>query len=219
MSPPVWIRSNDGFSRLLAIQAKNLYPDGNCKARNHRTPSGAPSDRPAAVLHEGRRAGRRGDGGGSHRPPCAPLPYRQHPGQQLPDEGSSEPAAVRLGSTQEKSRRVIAGSNGDRSGDTRPLWITGLSPPDSWRSLRQPGYLQLDQVRTPKHCVWGYDRTLKVRNFRSTKVGNFQSQLTAAVRERTVRRGWGLNAYVCRARGLPHMSPGSTSRGRLRCQD
>ena len=73
---------------------------------------------------------------------------------------------------------MIADSNGDRSGDTRPLWITGLSPPDSWWSLRQPGYLQLDQVRTPKHCVWGYDRTLKVRNFRSTKVGNFQSQLT-----------------------------------------
>ena len=73
---------------------------------------------------------------------------------------------------------MIADSNGDRSGDTRPLWITGLSPPDSWRSLRQPGYLQLDQVRTPKHCVWGSDRTLKVRNFRSTKVGNFQSQLT-----------------------------------------
>ena len=66
----------------------------------------------------GRRARRRGDGGGSHRPPCAPLPYRQHPRQQLPDEGSSEPAAVRLGSTQEKSRRVIADSNGDRSGDT-----------------------------------------------------------------------------------------------------
>ena len=76
---------------------------------------------------------------------------------------------------------MIADSNGDRSGDTRPLWITGLSPPDSWRSLRQPGYLQLDQVRTPKHCVWGYDRTLKVRNFRSTKVGNFQSQLTPVV--------------------------------------
>ena len=36
-------------------------------------------------------------------------------------------APVRFGSTQEKSRRVIAGSNGDRSGDTRPLWITGLS--------------------------------------------------------------------------------------------
>ena len=43
---------------------------------------------------------------------------------------------------------MIADSNGDMSGDTRPLWITGLSPPDSWRSLRQPGYLQLDQVLT-----------------------------------------------------------------------
>ena len=82
---------------------------------------------------------------------------------------------------------MIADSNGDRSGDTRPLWITGLSSPDSWRSLRQPGYLQLDQVRTPKHCVWGYDRTLKVRNFRSTKVGNFQSQLTTTPQLPAVR--------------------------------
>ena len=99
---------------------------------------------------------------------------------------------------------MIADSNGERCGDTRPLWITGLSPPDSWRSLRQPGYLQLDQVRTPKHCVWGYDRTLKVRNFRSTKVGNFQSQLTAAgdLRRRGVEftdevtgRGYGLTIH------------------------
>ena len=84
---------------------------------------------------------------------------------------------------------MIADSNGDRSGDTRPLWITGLSPPDSWRSLRQPGYLQLDQVRHPKHRVWGYDRTLKVRNFQSTKVGNFQSQLTDRLIG-MVRRAW-----------------------------
>ena len=75
----------------------------------------------------GRRAGRRGHGGGSHRPSRAPLPHRQHPGQQLPDEGSSELAAVRFGSTQEKSRRVNADSNGDRSGDSRPLWITGVA--------------------------------------------------------------------------------------------
>ena len=68
---------------------------------------------------------------------------------------------------------MIAGSNGDRSGDTRPLWITGLSPPDSWRSLRQPGYLQLDQVRHPKHRVWGYDRTLKVRNISIDKSRKF----------------------------------------------
>ena len=135
------------------------HPSGSAGGRRDRLPAGQPGRRRALLpAHQrppregvdcadveqgfrrlGRRARRRGDGGGSHRPPCAPLPYRQHPGQQLPDEGSSEPAAVRLGSTQEKSRRVIAGSNGDRSGDTRPLWITGLSPPDSWRSLRQPG--------------------------------------------------------------------------------
>ena len=36
-----------------------------------------------------------------------------------------------------------------------------------------PEELLFDQVLTPKRCVWGYDRTLKVRNFRSTKVGNF----------------------------------------------
>ena len=32
-----------------------------------------------------------------------------------------------------KSRRVITGQNGDGSGDTRPLWITGLPPPESCR--------------------------------------------------------------------------------------
>ena len=44
------------------------------------------------------------DRGGRGRPGrlLRPLPHRQHPGQQLPDEGSSEPAAVRFGSTQEK---------------------------------------------------------------------------------------------------------------------
>ena len=80
---------------------------------------------------------------------------------RLPDEGSSEPAAVRLGIDAGKEPPRDRRLNGDRSGDTRPLWITGLSPPDSWRSLRQPGYLQLDQVRHPKHRVWGYDRTSK----------------------------------------------------------
>ena len=128
----------------------------------------------------GWRARRRGDGGGPHRPPCAPLPHRQHPGQQLPDEGSSEPAAVRLGSTQEKSRRVIADSNGDRSGDTRPLWITGLSPPDSWRSLRQPGYLQLDQVRTPKTLRLGVRPHAQSEKFPIAKSAQFSVVIDTA---------------------------------------
>ena len=39
-------------------------------------------------------------------PPAPPLPHRQHPGQQLPDEGSSEPAAVpaRIGAAKEPRR-------------------------------------------------------------------------------------------------------------------
>ena len=127
--------------------AARAHPSGPAGGRRDRLPAGQPGRRRALLpAHQrparegvdcadveqgfrglGWRARRRGHGGGSHRPSCAPLPHRQHPGQQLPDEGSSEPAPVRFGSTQEKSRRVIAGSNGDRSGDTRPLWITGLS--------------------------------------------------------------------------------------------
>ena len=54
--------------------------------------------------------------------------YRMKDHQNLLQSGSDR--------RRKRGRRVIAGSNGDRSGDTRPLWITGLSPPDSWRSLR-----------------------------------------------------------------------------------
>ena len=72
-----------------------------------------------------RCAWRRGDGRRSHRPSRTPLPHRQHPGQRLPDEGSSEPAAVRRGSAPQKSRGVTAAHI--RNGVDRPLWITGLS--------------------------------------------------------------------------------------------
>ena len=41
----------------------------------------------------GTRARRRDHGGGAHRPAAAPLPYRQHPGQQLPDTGCVGTAA------------------------------------------------------------------------------------------------------------------------------
>ena len=60
----------------------------------------------------GRRARRRGDGGGAHRPSGAPLPHRQHPRQQLPHEGASEPAAVRLGSAPQEGCVVTAGQKG-----------------------------------------------------------------------------------------------------------
>ena len=45
----------------------------------------------------GTRARRRDHGGGAHRPAAAPLPHRQHPGQQLPDAGASALAAGCVG--------------------------------------------------------------------------------------------------------------------------
>ena len=65
-----------------------------------------------------------------------------------------------------------------RNGAARPLWITGLSPPDSWRSLRQPGYPQLHRARHPQHRVWGYDRKSGVSDFRLSKVCSFRLPLT-----------------------------------------
>ena len=73
-------------------------------------------------------------------PSRAPLPHRQHPRELLPDEGSSDPAAVRRGSAPQEGRVVIASQNGNRNGAGRPLWVTGLPPPSSWGSRRQPGY-------------------------------------------------------------------------------
>ena len=75
-----------------------------------------------------------------------------------------------------------ADSNGDRSGDTRPLWITGLSPPDSWRSLRQPGYLQLDQVRTPKTLRLGVRPHAQSEKFPIDKSGKFSVVIDMPIR-------------------------------------
>ena len=95
-------------------------------------------------------------------------------GELLPDEGSPEPAAGRRGSKPQEGCVVIAGQNGDRNGAARPLWVTGLSPPDSWRSLRQPSYPQLHRARHPQHRVWGYDRKSGVSDFRLSKVCSFR---------------------------------------------
>ena len=43
---------------------------------------------------------------------------------------------------------MTAGQNGSSNGGGRPLWVAGLSPPDSWRSLRQPGYIKSDTPNT-----------------------------------------------------------------------
>ena len=123
------------------------------------------------------------------KPPIAPDPTPsskdglrsadKHPGELLPDEGSPEPAAGRRGSKSQEGCVVTAGQNGDRNGAARPLWVTGLSPPDSWRSLRQPGYPQLHRVRHPQRRVWGYDRKSGVSDFRLSKVCSFRLPLTS----------------------------------------
>ena len=84
---------------------------------------------------------------------------------------------------------MIAGQNGDRNGAARPLWITGLSPPDSWRSLRQPGYQQLHRARHPQHRVWGYDRKSGVSDFRLSKVCSFRLPLTLSGIVHALRNG------------------------------
>ena len=61
---------------------------------------------------------------------------------------------------------MIVGQNEIGNGDGRPLWITGLSPPDSWRSLRQPGYPQLHRIQHPQHRAWGNALKPEVSNFR-----------------------------------------------------
>ena len=73
---------------------------------------------------------------------------------------------------------MTAGQNGSSNGGGRPLWVAGLSPPDSWRSLRQPGNPQLHQVRHPQHRVWGHESKPEVSNFRLAKVSNFRLGLT-----------------------------------------
>ena len=80
---------------------------------------------------------------------------------------------------------MTAGQNGSSNGGGRPLWVAGLSPPDSWRSLRQPGNPQLHQVRHPQHRVWGHESKPEVSNFRLAKVSNFRLGLTKQKRRRT----------------------------------
>ena len=64
--------------------------------------------------------------------PIADL-YREH-GQSIIATAAAWRTAVALGNDVD-ARPFCVDSNGDRSGDTRPLWITGLSPPDSSRRI------------------------------------------------------------------------------------
>ena len=58
----------------------------------------------------GNVARRRGHGGRAHRPVAAPLPHRQHPGQQLPNAGAPGVAPVRGGEAPRGSREMTDSS-------------------------------------------------------------------------------------------------------------
>ena len=71
---------------------------------------------------------------------------------------------------------MITGRKGDRAAS--PLWITGLSPPDS-SPVAAPSQLPTAPPSpTPQHRGWGDDLTPSVGIFRSQRMGTFQSQLT-----------------------------------------
>ena len=57
-------------------------------------------------------------------------------GAKVFDVIEAEPEQLRE-VTQKAAAGCVAGSNGDRNDDDRPLWTSGLSPPESWRSLCQ----------------------------------------------------------------------------------
>ena len=91
----------------LLVVDENRLPAGQPRRRRALLPA---DQRPAragvdgADLEQGlrgmgTRARRRDHGGGAHRPAAAPLPHRQHPGQQLPDAGASALAQDSVGRT------------------------------------------------------------------------------------------------------------------------
>ena len=73
---------------------------------------------------------------------------------------------------------MIAGDDKNGFGAAGPLWITGLSPPDS-SPVAAPSQLPTATPSpTPQHRAWGDDPTPEVRTFRLEKMGTFRSQLT-----------------------------------------
>ena len=96
--------------------------EGTANVRRHATTGERPVDR-----YRARRAGGSGTLGEpsllASRPRAgsgADVPYRQHPGQQLPDEGSPEPSAGQLESAPQEGCVVTAGQNGSSNGGGRP---------------------------------------------------------------------------------------------------
>ena len=114
----------------------------------------------------GERARRRGHGGGAHRPPAAPLPHRQHPRQQLPDEGTPGPPAVRIGGS--PGGRIV--TDAPCGAATRFRSTSGRSAPCVQPETRGVGN-QRENVNAQTSCR-------KVCSFQLPKVCSFRLPLT-----------------------------------------
>ena len=88
--------------------------------------------------------------------------YRMRDHQNLLQSGSN-------GSTPQEGRVVIAGHKGDRAAG--PLWITGLSPPDSW-AVASPS--QLPSAPPSPTPAWGHAPTPKLFSFRLPEMSSFR---------------------------------------------
>ena len=104
--------------------------------------------------------------GGAHRPPAATLPHRQHPRQQLPDEGTSGPPAARIGGSP-GSRIVTAAPCGAA---TRFRSISGRSAPCVRPETRGVG--------NQRENVNAQTSSRKVCSFQLPKVCSFRLPLT-----------------------------------------
>ena len=92
---PPSLASQDFWSLRMKVRAGALLPADQRPAR-----AGVDgADLEQGLRGMGTRARRRDHGGGAHRPAAAPLPHRQHPGQQLPDAGASALAQDSVGRT------------------------------------------------------------------------------------------------------------------------
>ena len=114
--------------------------------------AGGRRDRLSAGQPGRRRARRRGDGRGAHRPPSAPLPHRQHPRQQLPHEAPSGTAPVHA---------AIRGRRRPRN--NRVLTVPTMAGDPAWGTTGEPAPCDLAR---------------NVRSFQLSKVCNFRLPLT-----------------------------------------
>ena len=98
---------------------------------------------------------------------------------------------------------VLAGQSKSRNGDnSRPLWITRLSPPDSWWSLCQPGYPAPMRHTSPTPCP-GEQSNARSGKFSITKMRTSRYHPTSFRPGREVQSGPWVGVSSCAGCGRP----------------